>query len=150
MTGRPDPHEPLRGTGDLRLAVVVDPTLPLGFLANTVATISVGLGAARPGLGAVRLTDATGLCYATSADRPVPILQADGATLTDIVERTASRQSDVTLVLFPAFARELHGFPDYQASVPTRDLRGGKLDGLGICGPAKLVKSLTGSLKLLR
>ena len=51
---------------------------------------------------------------------------------------------------FPAFARSLHLYADYEAAFPDRDLSEETIDGLGLAGPAKWVRSLTGSLKLLR
>ncbi len=139
----------LRGTSDLRLAIVVDPSLPLGFLANTVATISVGLGAQHPGLGGVELRDANGHCISNSADRPVPILQADAAAMHPLLVK-AFATMDLSVVAFPAFARSLHSFAEYEDTFPTRIITEEQIDGIGICGPSKLVKSLTGSLKLLR
>lgn len=62
----------------MRIAIVVDPTLPLGLLANTVATLSIGLGAAEPVFGNTALTDSVGRQIMNRADRPVPILQASG------------------------------------------------------------------------
>ena len=59
-----------------RMAIVVDPSLAIGLIANTVATIAVGLGAVEPAFGNVTLTDAAGRLIKNSADRPVPILQA--------------------------------------------------------------------------
>jgi hypothetical protein len=61
---------------DKRIAIVVDPSLAIGMIANTVATIAVGLGAVEPAFGNVMLTDAAGRLIKNSADRPVPILQA--------------------------------------------------------------------------
>jgi hypothetical protein len=54
------------------------------------------------------------------------------------------------IVTFPAFARSLHAYADYEATFPSRDLSEEAIDGLGLVGPSKWVKSLTGSLKLLR
>jgi hypothetical protein len=54
------------------------------------------------------------------------------------------------VVPFPAFARSLHAYAEYEAAFPGRDLGEEAIDGLGLAGPAKWVKSLTGSLKLLR
>ena len=51
---------------------------------------------------------------------------------------------------FPRFARNIHLFADYLAEFPRRDLQGEVIEGLGMAGPAKWVKSLTGDLKLLR
>ena len=139
-----------RGTGPTNLAIVVDPGLSLGFLANTVGAIAVGLGAGQPGLGGVALTDGAGTAYLTSADRPVPILQADGAAMMALLAKAGERPDGAILVVFPAFARSLHSFAIYETTVPARDLSAEKIDGIGLCGPTKWVKSLTGSLKLLR
>jgi hypothetical protein len=49
----------------------------------------------------------------------------------------------------PSPARS-HDYREYEATFPDRDLTAETIDGLGIAGPAKWVKSLTGSLKLLR
>lgn len=144
---------PLRGDGDLRIAVAVDPNLAAGVLANTVATISIGLGAVHPGLGNVKLFDEDGIGFNASADRPVTILEADGDALQRLLNRAMARQDRdqiLTLVVFPGFARSIHSFPDYEKTLQERALRTEKIDGMGMCGPAKEVKSLTGALKLLR
>lgn len=144
------PTGPLHGAGDLRLAVVVDPGLPLGLLANTVAVIAAGLGAAVPGIGGVRLTDARGFTFHNSADRPIPILGADGPSMTDLLARAASVPDRARVVAFPAFARSLHAFADYAEATPLRHLDEEKIDGIGLVGPSRWVRSLTGALKLLR
>ena len=61
---------------DERIAVIVDPSLPLGLLANTVAAIGIGIGAVEAAFGNTPLTDATGRSVRTCANHPVPILQA--------------------------------------------------------------------------
>jgi hypothetical protein len=144
------PGAALRGAGDLRLAVIVDPGLPLGLLANTVAVIAAGLAAAVPGIGGVCLRDAEGVAFFNSADRPIPILGADGPTMTALLMRAAERPDEARIVAFPAFARSLHAFADYAEALPSRRLGSEKLDGLGLVGPSRWVRSLTGALKLLR
>ena len=140
----------LRGTGDIRLAIVVDPDLSTGFLANTAGAIAIGLGAVAPDLGGTVLGDRAGVSIMSSADRPVPILQADADVMQSLLARAADRPEGAHLVAFPAFARRLHSFEDYAAAFPDRLLAAEKLDGLGLAGPANWVRSLTGSLKLLR
>lgn len=135
---------------DFKIAVVVDPSLPLGFLANTVATISIGVGAAQPGFGNTTLTDIQGRFVKNSADRPVPILQSSDEGLRALLLKALPAPEDAIIIPFPRFARSLHSFAHYQTEFPTRDLAGEPLDGLGIAGPSAWVKSLTGSLKLLR
>lgn len=135
---------------DIRLAIVVDPNLPLGILSNTVAAISVGIGAALPELGARRLTDIRQNTIDISSNRPVPILQADPATIRLLMLKALAEPDERAIVPFPSFARSLHDYADYAAAFPKRNLEEEAIDGLGIAGPAKWVKSLTGSLKLLR
>ena len=133
-----------------RIAIVVDPTLPLGLLANTVATIAVGIGAAHPSFGNTVLTDTVGRSVHNSADRPVPILQAAPDVICTILLKALPTPIDGRVIPFPEFARSLHAFADYQTQFPARDLATERIVGLGLAGPVKWVKSLTGNLKLLR
>ncbi|MDR3436769.1 DUF2000 domain-containing protein [Telmatospirillum sp.] len=134
----------------IRIAIVVNPDLSLGFLANTVGAIAIGLGARMPPLAGTRLGDRQGRTIDISANRPVPILQADTDTLRSLTLKAIPHGPDLAVVAFPAFARSLHAFPDYEQAFPERDLSTETIDGLGLAGPEKLVKSLTGFLKLLR
>jgi hypothetical protein len=135
---------------DKRIAIVVDPSLAIGLIANMVATIAVGLGAAEPAFGNVTLTDAAGRLIKNSADRPVPIMQAPAEAIRAILLRALPARKGEIVVPFPQFARSLHDFAVYQAQLATRDLAAETIEGLGLAGPEKWVKSLTGSVKLLR
>ncbi|MGB6229028.1 MAG: DUF2000 family protein, partial [Litorimonas sp.] len=88
--------------------------------------------------------------YRASADRPVVILQARPETMCSLLDRLSERPEGAAVVLFPAFARRVHGFEDYAAQIVMRHLAEEPLDGIAICGPGKWVRSLTGNLKLLR
>jgi uncharacterized protein DUF2000 len=154
---------------DKRIAIVVDPSLAIGLIANTVATIAVGLGAAEPSFGNVTLTDAAGRLIKNSADRPVPILQAPAAAIrATLLKALPTREDEIVVpflqfarkalptregeivVPFLQFARNLHSFAEYRAQLAARDIATETIEGLGLAGPEKWVKSLTGSLKLLR
>lgn len=54
------------------------------------------------------------------------------------------------MVPLPCFARAMNDFAAYAAAVPGRGLAQEPLDGLGLAGPTAWVRSLTGSLPLLR
>lgn len=146
----------LRGGGrrmsavDIRVAVIVDPSLPVGLIANTVAAVGIGIGAAATELGGVLLTDSNGRTALTSANRPVPILQATPEAMASLLLRALPAPEGGIVVPFPRFARAIHRFEDYLAEFPRRSLEGEVMEGLGIAGPEKWVRSLTGSLKLLR
>jgi hypothetical protein len=133
-----------------RIAIIIDPALPAGLLANTIAGIAIGLGAARPSLGAVGLTDAAGRATATITNLPVPVLQAPGEVIRSLLLKALPAPEDAVVVPFPGFARSLHVFADYVATFPDRDLGTETIDGFGLFGTDKWVRSLTGSLKLLR
>lgn len=135
---------------DTRIAVVVDPTQPPGLLANTVAVIAVGIGAADASLGAVPLVDSLGRTTASIANRPIPILQPGNDGLAALLARALPAPAGATVVAFPRFGRSLHVFDDYRALFPSKDLFAEPIEGIGLAGPARWVKSLTGSLKLLR
>lgn len=141
-------------TQDLRLAIVVNPDLPLGLIANTAGAIAIGLGARLPALAARQLTDRHDRTIDISSNQPVPVLQADAAAIRALLLKALSQPGEGAgeraVVPFPAFARSLHAYAEYEAAFPGRDLGEEPIDGLGLAGPAKWVKSLTGSLKLLR
>lgn len=105
-----------------RVAIVVDPSLPVGLLANTVATISIGIGAAEPGLGNILLTDADGRAVKTSANCPVPILQASSDAIKVLLIKALPAPEGGFVVPFPSFARKLHLFEDYAEEFPRRKL----------------------------
>ncbi len=135
---------------DIRIAIVVDPKLPPALIANTVSAIGIGVGAKMPLLGAERLSDRAGRATDIVSNRPVPILQADSETIRQILLKALNQPEEHAIVPFPGFARSLHDYTDYQRQFPDRDLSDEEIDGLGLAGPAKWVRSLTGSLKLLR
>ena len=137
-------------TDDTRIAIIVNPTLPLGLLANTAGAISIGLGARVPALAARRLIDRQGRTIDISSSLPVPILQAHADTIRSLMLKAMEQTENRAVVPFPAFARSLHDYRDYEAAFPDRDLAEEEIDGLGLAGPSKWIKSLTGSLKLLR
>lgn len=134
----------------IRVAVIVNPELPPGLLANTIAAVSIGLGARIPGLAGARLADVHGREIDISSNRPVPILAADDATLRALTLKAVAHDSALAVVPFPAFARALHAYADYAATFPDRDLARETIDGLALAGPEKTIRSLTGALRLLR
>lgn len=133
-----------------RMAIVVDPALPIGLLANTVAAISVGIGCSHPDFGGQELADLTGATFTQSANRPVPVLQASPEQLAALVQKASPVPAGGTVVIFPQFARAIHDVAAYVEELKARTIAAETIEGIGLAGPEKWVKSLTGSLKLLR
>lgn len=138
-------------TDDFRIAIIINPEMPAGWIANTVGAVGIGLGASTYDLAADRLTDGQGRSIEISSNRPVPVLQADSQAIRRLLLKALETKPEGSAIVpFPAFARTLHAYADYRETFPERDLSAEEIDGLGITGPAKWVKSLTGALKLLR
>jgi hypothetical protein len=121
-------------THDKRIAIIVDPSLALGLIANTLATISIRIGAADTSFGDRTPMDVTGRAVKNSADRPVPILQAPANEILTLLLRALPTSDGTVVVPFPKFARSLHVFADYQAQFPKRDLAAETIEGLGLAG----------------
>jgi hypothetical protein len=135
---------------DTAITIIVDPGLPVGLLANTVAALAVGIGAPMPHLAGAELVDGAGRSVRNSANRAVPILQAGPDALTSLLLKALPAPEAGVVVPFPRFARAIHGFEDYRLEFAKRDLASEPIDGLGLAAPKRWVKSLTGNLKLLR
>lgn len=134
----------------IRLAIILNPELPLGLLANTAGVIGVGLAAKFPMLAGSSLTDAKGVTTDVISKYPMPILQATSDHIKALMFKALDEPGERGVVPFPAFARTVHAFEEYENAFPQRDLYDEVIDGVGLVGPEKWIKSLTGNLKLLR
>lgn len=135
---------------DWHVSIVLDAALPPGRLANTAAVIAVGLGAARPELGGSRARDGRGRIGSGCCRLPNPILEANEGQQSALLGKAFPPPSGAVIVPFPAFAAAVNDHAEYLAALAERDLGAERLIGLGLAGPRRWVKSLTGSLRLLR
>ena len=107
----------------MRVAVIVAPDMPLGLAANTVGVIAVGIGAQCPHLADGALADAGGRQFGSVCNQPMPVLQADRATIRAVMLKAfAARPEGAAIVPFPAFARSIHVFADYETALGARSL----------------------------
>jgi hypothetical protein len=136
--------------GESRIAIVVDPELPLGLLGNAVAVVAVGVGASVPSLGGAPLQDRVGRRFRSSATVAVPVLQAAPGVLAELLEHCIDTPGLAATVAFPEFARSIHDFESYRVALQDLDLATERIAALGIAGEAEVVKRLTRGLKLLR
>jgi hypothetical protein len=67
-----------------------------------------------------------------------------------LLTRALRAPEGATVVAFLRYGRSLHVFEEYRRQFPDRDLLAEPVDGIGLAGPARWVRSLIGSLKLLR
>ncbi|CAM3858740.1 DUF2000 domain-containing protein [Rahnella bruchi] len=137
-------------TETLRVAIILNPELPTGLLANTAGVIGIGLAANFPMLAGISLTDAQGVTTDSISKYPLPILQATPDHIKALMFKALDAAGERSVVPFPSFARTMHQFEQYEMTFPLRDLYDEVLDGVGLVGAEKWIKSLTGNLKLLR
>ncbi len=140
----------MSGAATTRVAVVVEAGLPAGRSANVAAVLSAGAAAAVDGLGGEPLVDVRGRQTAGCSRVAIPILQASPERLRELVARAYPAPDGGALVLFPSLAETVHHYAAYVELVKRRDLGEEPLRGVALAGPETWVRSLTGSLALLR
>ena len=131
------------------VVVVVDAGLPRGVLADTVAAISIGLGAASPISGGEPLEDCDHQQVHAVSERGVPVLGAGQSVLGNALRGALPTPGGGVVAPFPVFARRIRTFEEYRDSLTERHLKDEPLAGLGLIGPERWVRSSTGSLGLL-
>lgn len=134
-----------------RCAFIIDRALPPGLIANTAAALSMTLGKARPELVGRDLHDADGIGHPGITTIVMPILVSDADGLRALRRQAAEREADgLCVVGMTDVAQRAKSYDDYcnKLSVTRQE----DLRYLGLClhGPAALVRSLTGSLPLLK
>lgn len=130
-----------------KAAIIIDPDMPTGLLANAVACITSGLflnGKEYVG-EEIAGTDVT---YIPITKIPILILKPGGNTLLEHL-----RKIQATGVKYMAFTREgqsTTNYEEYKSRVIGKKVEEVTLVGLGIVGQEAQINSLTGSLPMLR
>ena len=131
----------------IKAAIIVDPELPVGILANAAACISSGLF-----LNGVELVgppiEGADVRYLPITKIPILILRADPEKLEIILKK--AQELGLKYVAFTKEAQETTDYESYQANVAGKSLSEVTLRGVGVVGEAKLINSLVGSLPMLR
>jgi Protein of unknown function (DUF2000) len=132
-----------------KTVVIVDSSVPLGFLANAVAVASFSLGQAVPRLCGEETADADGNRYFGVIRIPLPILAATSERMLEI--REAARRIDgIVAVDFTEQAQRPQTYEMY-AEVMSRTQGGDMIHrALALYGTKKQIDRLTGNLPLLR
>lgn len=132
-----------------KCVIVVDESLPLGLMANTAAILGITLGARLPGVVGADVRDGGGNGHMGIIEFPVPVLKADEKELARLrIALYGSDYADLTVADFTDVAQSCKTYDEYidkmSAAEELRYL------GIAICGAAKKVNRLTGSMALLR
>jgi hypothetical protein len=131
-----------------RCAIVVDESLPPGLAANAAAVLALTLGARHPALVGDEFADGDGVVHAGLIVLGLPVLRAPAAELTALRGRAA--EAGIEVVDMPAHGQQTNDYDEFRRRVgatPAAELR---YLGVAVCGAPRRVRSLTGSLALLR
>ncbi len=134
----------------LKCAIVIDPDLPPGVIANTAAVLSMSLGKQFPSLIGDDLKDSKGGLHHGITTVPIPILKGSGALLRSMRETLRQHESELIVVDLIGATRTTRSYADYARAMQNTPAE--QLDYLGValCGSEKVVGRFTGSLGLLR
>lgn len=128
-------------------AIVIDSSLPLGFLANSVACISSGIFVEGTELVGPSI-DGEDVIFPSITKIPILILKPGSQSMLDLCEKAKSL--DLRLIPFTKEAQSTTDYKSYEASVEGKYLEDLTLLGFGVVGESKVVNSLVGSLPMLR
>ena len=134
-----------------RCAFVIDQALPRGLIANTAAILAMTLGKERPDLIGHAVRDADGNCHQGITTIVMPILMSDADNLMELKVRVAAQEaSGLGVIGVTETAQRAKSYEAYEFGIG--EIRHDELRYLGLClhGPAKLVRSLTGDLPLMK
>lgn len=134
-----------------KCVLVIDGALPAGVAANTAAILGITLGKRFPEIVGPDVADAAGRVHTGITGSPIPILKGDRALLHDLRERLYAEEfSGLLTVDFSDVAQRCRVYDEYISGAAAASPEEFTYYGLAICGDAKKVSRLTGSLPLLR
>jgi hypothetical protein len=135
----------------MKCVIVVDPSLPVGLIANTAAVLAMSIGNKIAGIIGEDGQDKDGRVHRGITRAVVPVLKGNSDVIGNIRHKLIQMESDeLFFVDFCDVAQRCVDYTDYLdrlRQTPTDRLA---YLGIAICGPNKKVNSLTGSLGLLR
>lgn len=134
-----------------KCVIVLREDLPAGVAANTAAILGITLGQRRPDLVGPDAPDGGGKRHPGIIQIPVPVLRADGARLREIQDKLETPKfQGVTAVDFSALAQGCRTYGEFLEKMAGAAPDSLEELGLLLCGDAKQVNRLTGSLPLMR
>ena len=144
-----DTAAPLHTARPGRAAIVVSEALGPGHAANAAAVLALTLGARVPDLPGPPAVDGDGVVHPGLYPAGLPVLRARPEALREL-HRRACDADGVAVIAFPALGQTTTDYDAFTAAVndtPTAEL---ELIAVLVCGPAKPIRSLTGSFGLMR
>ena len=128
-------------------AIIINPDLPLGLLANSVACIASGLFTNGDNLVGDEIFGKN-ITFIPITKIPILILKPGKNTLTELCIK--AQKPNLKYMAFTHEAQSTTQYEEYAKRVTGKDVNSVNLVGLGVVGEAKIVNSLVGNLAMLR
>jgi hypothetical protein len=132
-----------------KIAIVVDPRLGKGQVANRTAVLATGLAAHHPEIIGGDLVTADGVNLPGFTKVPIAVLVAkNGASIPDLFAK--GRELGCTALAFLSRAQGLRSYAEYAQSVASSNADSLDVDAFIVYGPRKRINKITGNLPMLR
>lgn len=128
-------------------AIIIDPDMPTGLLANAVACIASGLFLDGKDFVGEQI-EGEGVTYIPITKIPILILKPGNANLVDLCKQ--AQQLKLKYMAFTREAQTTTNYEEYTKRVQGKNISDVVLVGLGVVGTEEKVNSLTGNLPMLR
>lgn len=131
----------------MKSAIIINPDLPAGLLANAVACITSGLFLEGKSLVGEKI-EGRDVSYIPITKIPILILRPGQKSLVELCQQ--AQKLNLTYMAFTKEAQSTTDYVQYTERVTGKDLMSVVLLGLGVVGEDKAINSLVGSLPMLR
>ncbi len=130
-----------------KAAIVINPDLPTGLLANAVACITSGLFVEGKDYVGAQI-EGKDVKYFPITKIPILILKPGQKTLLELCQ--LAKDTDLKYIAFTKEAQTTTNYEEYTSRVNGLGLDEVTIVGLGIVGEQEKVNSITGNLPMLR
>lgn len=134
---------------DKKCVIVVDGALPIGLIANASAVMGVSIGHLFPEVLGADTKDKSGQNHRGITAIVLPILKADAKKISELFAVTKN-DTDIVAMDFSDIAQRTRDYADYTSQLAVTNPEELRYASIALYGDAKKIKSLTGSLPLLR
>lgn len=131
----------------LKSAIIINPEMPTGLLANAVACITSGLFLRGDDFVGEQI-EGDGVHYIPITKIPILILKPGITPLIDLCKQ--AQQMGLKYMAFTQEAQTTTNYEEYKKRVEGKNINEVALVGLGVVGSEEMVRSLTGNLPMLK
>lgn len=128
-------------------AIIINPDLPIGLLANSVACIASGLFTDGEDLVGDKIAGKD-ITFIPITKIPILILKPGKNTLVELCLK--AQKLSLKYMAFTREAQSTTNYEEYTKRVLEKEINSVTLVGLGVVGEEKAVNSLVGNLAMLR